>query len=110
MPERVRIVHMVQGKTTEVEPWYQTAYSQEPVPSDWLSGWLKAYPNDSIHLPRANPFISSQFGLIDVSRPPLAVCLQDPHPPSRNAILMLYSIADNSIPVQRGAQDNGCIE
>ena len=56
----------MQGKTSEVEPWYQTEYSQEPVPSHLLSGWLKAYPNDSIHLPRPNPFISSQFGLIDV--------------------------------------------
>ena len=70
--------HMVQGKTTEVEPWYQTEYSQEPVPSGWLSGWLKAFPNDSIHLPRPNPFISSQFGLIDVSLLPLAFCLQRP--------------------------------
>ncbi len=67
IPEKSYTDYMVQGKTSEVEPWYQTEYSQEPVPSDLLSGWLKAYPNDSIHLPRPNPFISSQFGLIDVS-------------------------------------------
>ena len=60
-------VSQLQGKTNLVEPWYSTDYSQEDVPSEWLSGWLKASPNDSIHLPKPNPFISSEFGLIDVS-------------------------------------------
>ena len=71
----------MQGKTTEVEPWYQTEYSQEPVHSGWLSGWLKAFPNDSIHLPRPNPFISSQFDLIDVSLLPLCILSATPTRP-----------------------------
>ena len=57
---------LLQGRTTEVEPWYSTDYSQEPVPNEWLSSWLKAVPNPAIHLPQPNPFISSAFGLIDV--------------------------------------------
>ena len=58
---------LLQGKTDKVEPWYSTEYSQEGVLSDWLSNWLKAFPNDCIHLPEPNPFISSEFSLIDVS-------------------------------------------
>ncbi|CAK0787227.1 hypothetical protein CVIRNUC_010443 [Coccomyxa viridis] len=54
------------GRTKEVEPWYSTDFSQEPVPNEWLSSWLKAVPNSAIHLPKPNPFISSAFGLIDV--------------------------------------------
>ena len=57
---------LLQGRTKEVEPWYSTGYSQEPVPNEWLSSWLKAVPNPDIHLPKHNPFISSAFGLIDV--------------------------------------------
>ena len=57
----------LQGKTDKVEPWYGTEYSQDGVVSDWLSNWLKAFPNGCIHLPELNPFISSEFSLIDVS-------------------------------------------
>ena len=57
----------VQGKTDKVEPWYGTEYSQDGVVSDWLSNWLKAFPNGCIHLPEPNPFISSEFSLIKVS-------------------------------------------
>ena len=60
-----------QGRTKEVEPWYSTDYSQEPVPNEWLSSWLKAVPNPAIHLPKPNPFISSAFGLINVRMLPM---------------------------------------
>ena len=61
---------VLQGRTKEVEPWYSTDFSQEPVPNEWLSSWLKAVPNSAIHLPKPNPFISSAFGLIDVRLSP----------------------------------------
>ena len=54
-----------------MEPWYSTDYSQDPVPNEWLSSWLKAVPNSAIHLPKLNPFISSAFGLIDVRALPM---------------------------------------
>ena len=65
-----------------MEPWYSTDYSQEPVPNEWLSSWLKAVPNSAIHLPKPKPFISSAFGLIDVRPLPITssnvVLLQAP--------------------------------
>ena len=64
-------VILLQGRTQEVEPWYSTGYSQEPVPNEWLSSWLKAVPNSAIHLPKPKPFISSAFGLIDVRGLPI---------------------------------------
>jgi insulysin len=60
----------LQGQTTSTEPWYGTEYSQEAIPSSWLDSWTAAAAPAGLHLPHDNPFISSDFTLIDV-RPPL---------------------------------------
>ncbi|EIE20423.1 hypothetical protein COCSUDRAFT_30601 [Coccomyxa subellipsoidea C-169] len=54
------------GQTTLTEPWYGTEYSQEAISSEWLSAWASAVAPPELHLPHDNPFISSDFTLIDV--------------------------------------------
>ena len=58
-----------QGQTKLVEPWYGTEYSQEPISQEWLSSWAAAAAIPDLHLPHDNPFISSDFTLINVRCP-----------------------------------------
>ena len=62
-----------QGQTKQVEPWYGTEYSQEAIPQEWLLRWQAPNAPADLHLPHSNPFISSDFTLIDVRphQPPL---------------------------------------
>lgn len=55
-----------QGELDEVEPWYNTPFSREPFPEDWVTLWEAAVPGDSMHLPRPNPFIPHDFELVQV--------------------------------------------
>ena len=56
----------VQGHTGLVEPVYSTNYSCEPLPADWLAAW-EAAAEPALHLPEPNPFISSDFSLLQVT-------------------------------------------
>ena len=67
-----------QAECTETEPWYGTRYSRAPLPADWLAAWRgkneggAAGAGDdgeeaaALHLPSPNPFIPTQFDLIEV--------------------------------------------
>ena len=57
----------LQGQTDMVEPWYSTEYSEERIPESWLSSWREAALPPELHLPLPNPFISSDFALIQVT-------------------------------------------
>lgn len=57
----------LQGETRETEPWYGTEYSQEAIPAAWLDSWRDAAAPEGLHLPLPNPFISSDFTLINVA-------------------------------------------
>src|SRR5579875_24612 len=57
----------LQGQTDLVEPWYSTEYSEERIPEAWLSSWREAALPPELHLPLPNPFISSDFALIQVT-------------------------------------------
>eukprot|EP00884_Botryococcus_braunii_P023676 jgi/Botrbrau1/9993/Bobra.0012s0082.1 len=48
----------------EVEPWYGTPFSREPLPGDWVNRWEAAVPGQSLHLPRLNPFVPHDFALV----------------------------------------------
>ncbi|BDA50691.1 Insulin-degrading enzyme [Coccomyxa sp. Obi] len=83
-PRNLRIMlssKRFKGQTKSVEPWYGTEYSQEPISQEWLGSWTAAAATPDLHLPHDNPFISSDFTLIDVkdtdeTKP--AVCHESP--------------------------------
>lgn len=56
----------------ECEPIYSSRYSQEPLPADWLAAWEEALEPE-LHLPAPNPFIPTDFSLLEVCRRPSAV-------------------------------------
>lgn len=60
-----------EGKTTETEQWYGTAYTVKPIPSTTLSRWKNpgSFP---LFYPRKNVFIPSESGL-RVNKPPKTV-------------------------------------
>lgn len=57
---------VLQGVATEREPWYGTQYSREHVPAKWLARWEAAVPPPDLHLPRRNPYIPTDFTLLQV--------------------------------------------
>ena len=58
----------------ECEPIYSTQFSCEEVPADWLAAW-EAAAEQALHLPKHNPFIPTDFDLLQVCRPTSAsVC------------------------------------
>lgn len=56
----------LQGITTDIEPWYGTLYSREPLPAEWLAVWEAASPPAELHLPPPNPFVPTDFALLQV--------------------------------------------
>lgn len=55
---------VLQGVATEREPWYGTQYNRERIPAEWLARWEAAAPPPELHLPRHNPFIPTDFALL----------------------------------------------
>jgi len=55
----------VQGKVDLREPIYSTQYSVQPLPADWLAAW-QAAAEPELHLPTPNPFIPTDFTLLQV--------------------------------------------
>ena len=62
----------VQGVVDLCEPIYSSRYSLEPLPAEWLAAWREPAAAE-LHLPAPNPFIPTDFSLLEVrSRvPPL---------------------------------------
>lgn len=67
-PEKVNIViankNFVEEELTEVEPWFNTKYSREEIPKDWVETWKSIKPLPEYSLPEPNIFISTDFSLI----------------------------------------------
>lgn len=55
-----------QGQTKETEYFYGAEFSSEPLPATWLRRWQGPQPNKALHLPAANPFISTDFAMQEV--------------------------------------------
>ena len=55
---------VLQDVATEREPWYGTQYIRERFSTDWLARWQAAAPPPQLHLPRHNPFIPTEFALL----------------------------------------------
>ena len=53
----------MQGQVNSREPIYSTQYSCEKIPADWLAAW-EAAAEPALHLPKANPFIPTEFQLL----------------------------------------------
>ena len=58
----------LQAECDQREKWYSTQYSLGPIPEDWLALWREggAEHAEALHLPRPNPFIPTQFDMIQV--------------------------------------------
>ena len=56
----------LQGKTQEREYFYGADFSREAVPEAWRRRWRDPQHNDTLHLPAANPFISTDFAMQEV--------------------------------------------
>ncbi|KAK9803974.1 hypothetical protein WJX72_009535 [[Myrmecia] bisecta] len=68
-PQQARVMwasKTFQGQTTEVEPWYETQYTLSAIPEDWLAEWSSPRAHPQLHLPAPNPFIPTNFDLIEV--------------------------------------------
>ncbi|KAF6158546.1 hypothetical protein GIB67_040060 [Kingdonia uniflora] len=69
-PNNVRIFwesKKFEGQTDMVEPWYGTAYSVEKVPGSMIQQWIKASPNEHLHLPASNVFIPTDLSLKELT-------------------------------------------
>ncbi|XP_023245125.1 nardilysin-like [Copidosoma floridanum] len=69
-PEKVNIILFDRKFNEEdfdqVEPWFQTKYSSEDIPKEWVSRWKEIEPFEEFHLPEPNEFITDDFTLIDL--------------------------------------------
>ena len=59
------VIASTQGQVTQCEPIYSTQYSCEGLPADWLAMW-EAPAQSALHLPEPNPFIPTDFQLLQV--------------------------------------------
>eukprot|EP00250_Pteridium_aquilinum_P021928 c25264_g2_i1 orf=2311-5265(+) len=65
-PENVRILsssRKYEGKTTDIEPWYGTAFSVERIAENLVKQWKTTPIDAKLHLPSVNPFIPTDFSL-----------------------------------------------
>jgi hypothetical protein len=59
----------MQPRCEQREPWYSTPYSTSPIPQDWVEHWEGADgapPPPTLHLPALNPFIPTEFAMVEV--------------------------------------------
>jgi Middle or third domain of peptidase_M16 len=57
-----------QGRTKETEYFYGAEFSREAVPKEWQRRWREPQFKVALHLPAANPFISTDFAMQEVLR------------------------------------------
>lgn len=71
------VFHSLQAECDQQERWYGTQYSLAPTPPAWLAAWrgegsIGEGADDeavaALHLPAPNPFIPSEFDMIEVRR------------------------------------------
>lgn len=69
-PESVNIVFLDsdldESNLKQVEPWFQTKYTSESIPKEWITHWKTIKPYPEFHLPRPNKFVPTDFSLIDL--------------------------------------------
>ena len=58
-----------QGATDLVEPVYKTEYCSRALPDEWLQQWQRKAGCEALHLPHLNPFIPSDFDLLQACPP-----------------------------------------
>ncbi|KAK9789047.1 hypothetical protein WJX73_010500 [Symbiochloris irregularis] len=59
-----------QGDTDLVEPVYKTEYSCRALPKEWLQQWERPGKQEALHLPHLNPYIPSDFDLLQEEAAP----------------------------------------
>lgn len=59
------VIVAVQDAVDQCEPIYSSRYSQEALPADWVAAWRQA-TEPELHLPSPNPFIPTDFSLLEV--------------------------------------------
>jgi len=67
-PQRVRIMWSSKrhaGTVTQSEPIYGTQFQKEPIPQGYLELWEAAKPGEELFLPEPNPFIPSNFDIVE---------------------------------------------
>ncbi|ETP29654.1 hypothetical protein F442_21238 [Phytophthora nicotianae P10297] len=70
-PQRMRLTVVsktFEGKTQNVEKWYQTPYSEGSIDPELLQRWTSPQPNPALKLPHRNEFICSDFRIVTPSR------------------------------------------
>ncbi|EQC33677.1 hypothetical protein SDRG_08781 [Saprolegnia diclina VS20] len=67
-PHRLRLLLVSKSCVPEAtEPWLGARYSDAPLDPDWIAQWESATSSslpDALQLPRPNPFLPSQLGLV----------------------------------------------
>ncbi len=76
-PENGRVIILAPSretkiKTTEHEPWLGVAYTVKPVPKTHYTRWLEATPNSNITFPEVNPYLPSNFKVLESNAPALS--------------------------------------
>lgn len=51
----------------KLEPWFNTRYTDIPIPSEWIEHWKEIEPLPDFHLPEPNIFLTDDFSLISLS-------------------------------------------
>lgn len=67
-PEKMRVV-LVGKKLEEIcertERWYGTRYNVQKISDEWMTKWQSVELNDAFFLPKPNPFVSTDFSLVE---------------------------------------------
>ena len=63
-PGNMRMIPVAQGlHTDQKEPFYDTAYSVQPLDGEWVERWMDSPIEPTLHLPDPNPYITTQTAL-----------------------------------------------
>ncbi|GAB4818102.1 hypothetical protein N2152v2_005148 [Parachlorella kessleri] len=101
-PERARVMwasKTLEAECDQQEKWYATQYSLGPIPEEWLALWREggAEHAEALHLPRANPFIPTQFDMIQADVTPAPSVIHD------SGLVRLWHRPDPSFKVPKAA-------
>ena len=56
----------MQEECTSEEPVYKTKFSRQQLPSEWTQSWESTEQQPELSLPAPNPYIATDFDLIDM--------------------------------------------
>ncbi|ETW00084.1 hypothetical protein H310_07510 [Aphanomyces invadans] len=71
-PDRMRLLVVgkeFEGTTTDVEPWYETAYSDTPIEPSLIERWSNPARSAALFCPHPNAFIPHNFDLVATATP-----------------------------------------